>query len=405
MNSYIIGFGAAVLGNVVIGAGQCMQKYALNRLQREWEAQREIGLEGGDSGLLYNGGTSTASAYVNSSYPAMLNASALDMRSRSGSLAGGPRASGHGNAIAGSTAPFHTGDGPRARYTSKTWMLGLVLNYTGEIFGNSVALSYLSASVVAPLGIISVLVNLVLAEKFIGERITPNQRYGFMVIMAGVGLILMVAPRRSAASDAVQFVELVSTSGILGLFGILYVVQAALIYLIRTGHQSLFLYVLVASLFGSMNVMVSKILTMFMRLKLTFSAIPNPADIIFYGATQAPQAKPLLLYLTGPQILAAVVMGLSIIGQESFRQQALGKYSVMQFQPVFFATYNIVATLSGLLLFKELDGLAHALLFFSVFSVGIVLILYGSKFLQKAKAVVLPSHIRLHKENLGLKTL
>ncbi|KAJ1662069.1 hypothetical protein IW140_005701 [Coemansia sp. RSA 1813] len=387
--SYLIGFSAALLGNVVIGGGQCMQKYALNKLEREWEAQRELGLEGGD--MFTGSSTSTGNA-------ALRHTSALDMRSRSGSTSASARI--------GSRANTHAAqEGPRARYTSKTWVLGLLLNYAGEIFGNSVALSYLSASVVAPLGIISVLVNLVLAERFIGERITRNQRYGFSVIMAGVGLILLVAPRKSAAADVLQFVELVSMSGILGLFGTLYIVQAVLISMIRSGRQSLFLFVVVASLFGAMNVMVSKILTTFMRLKMTFSAIPNPADIVFYGAMQAQLARPLVLFLTGPQILAGVVMGISIVGQESFRQQALGRYSVMQFQPVFFATFNVVATLAGLFLFKELDGLAHAVLFFSVFSVGIALILYGSRFLQKARPVVLPSHIKLHKENLGLKTL
>ncbi|KAJ2549654.1 hypothetical protein EV175_004365 [Coemansia sp. RSA 1933] len=394
--SYLIGFSAAVLGNVVIGAGQCMQKYALNKLQREWEAQRELVLEGG--GDMYMGGSNTTGSVA-------LHTSTLDMRSRGRSASLASRDNSNSSQSPIGREHGQTEEGPRARYTSKAWVLGLLLNYTGEVFGNSVALSYLSASVVAPLGIIAVLVNLVLAERFIGERITPNQRYGFSVIMAGVGLILLVAPRKSAAADALQFVELVTTSGILGLFGTLYIVLAVLISLIRSGRQSLFLYVLVASLFGAMNVMVSKILTMFVRLKMTFPAIPNPADLVFYGPMQAHHTRTFVLSLTGPQILAGVVMGLSIAGQESFRQQALGRFSVMQFQPVFFATYNVVATLSGLFLFKELDGAAHAVLFFSVFSVGIALILYGSRFLQKARSVVLPSHIKLHKEHLGVKTM
>ncbi|KAJ1938694.1 hypothetical protein FBU59_004361 [Linderina macrospora] len=374
--SFFIGLSAALLGNVVIGTGQCLQKYALNKLQREWETRRvEHSI---DTSVAYDTGYS----------------SSLDIRSRSSSLTGPSYSRG---AV---TTATPSDDGPRPRYTEKLWIAGLLMNYAGELFGNSVALSYLSASVVAPLGIIAVIVNMVLAERFLGERVTANQRYGFMVIMAGVGCILLVAPRKAAANDAVQFIEVVSTSGILGLFGLFYVVQAVLITMIRKGRQSLFLYVLVASLFGSMNVMVSKILTMFMRLRLSYSAIPNPADIVFYGAVEAAKVRPAILFLTGPQVLAAIVMVASIVGQESFRQQALGRYPVMEFQPVFFATFNVVATLSGLLLFKELDGWMHGLVFFSAFFVGIGFILYGSKFLQKAKSVSLPSHIRLHKENL-----
>ncbi|KAJ1958094.1 hypothetical protein GGI12_004828 [Dipsacomyces acuminosporus] len=381
--SFFVGLTAAVLGNVVIGTGQCMQKYALNQLQREWEARRAYRSS--------TDNTAYAQAYAQSPY-----ASSVSVRSRGDSTS-------YGSNSSSSKQP--NGDGPRARYTSKVWIAGLLMNYAGEMFGNSVALSYLSASVVAPLGIIAVIVNLMLAEKFLGERITPNQRFGFMAIMAGVGCILLVAPRKPAANDAIQYVELVATSGILGFFSVLYLVQGVLIALIRKGRQTLLLYVLVASIFGSMNVMVSKILTTFMRLKLAFSSIPNPADIVFYGATDASQASSALYFVTGPQILAAIVMVASIIGQESFRQQALGKYPVMEFQPVFFATFNVVATLSGLLLFKELDGWGHAFVFFAVFIAGISLILYGSKFLQKAKSVVLPSHIRFQKENLGLKTL
>lgn len=397
--SYLAGLTAAILGNVVIGAGQCMQKYALNHLQQDWEThQQAIQLEGGGSS------TSSCTNSMNAPYSTSLDIHStsndlLAQRHRSRDTYTRQRSDSLGAAHSGSN------EGPRPRYTSKLWILGLLLNYAGEMFGNSLALSYLSASVVAPLGIISVIVNLLLAEKFIGERVTPTQRYGFLAIMAGVGCILLVAPRKPAASDAIQFVEIVSTSGILMLFALYYLIQACLIVLIRKGHQSLFLYVLVASLFGSMNVMVSKIFTMFMRLKMSFSAMPNPADIVFYGAASAYTARPLLFFLTGPQIIAAVVMVLSIVGQESFRQQALGKYPVMQFQPVFFATYNVVATLSGLLLFKELDGWMHAVVFFSAFIIGIGFILYGSRFLQRAKAVELPSHIKLQKSNLGIKSL
>ncbi|KAJ2493537.1 hypothetical protein IWW37_000403 [Coemansia sp. RSA 2050] len=330
---YFVGLAAALVGNVVIGTGQCMQKSALNSLQR--------------------GGKSPSSP----------------------------------------------------RYKSPLWVLGLALNYAGEIFGNSLALSYLSAAVVAPLGIVSVIVNLLLAERFLGERVTPNQRFGFSVIMAGVGCILLVAPRKAAASTAAEFVEVVASSGILTLFIAMFFVQALFILLIRSGRQSLLLYVVVASIFGSMNVMASKLLTMFMRLRLTASAmaapLPNPADIVFYGARAAASSGS-SSGLSSAQVVAGAIMGLSIAGQESFRQQALGRYPVMEFQPVFFATFNVIATLSGLALFRELDGWLHGAVFFGAFALGIGLIAYGSRFLPRARAVGLPSHIRLHKDNLHL---
>ncbi|KAJ2821287.1 hypothetical protein GGI24_004255 [Coemansia furcata] len=221
--------------------------------------------------------------------------------------------------------------------------------------------------------------------------------------MAGVGCILLVAPRKAAAGTAAEFIEVVASSGILTLFGALFFLQAILVLLIRSGRQSLLLYVVVASIFGSMNVMASKLLTMFMRLKLTANAmavLPNPADIVFYGAKAASSSGS--SGLSSAQVMAGIVMALSIAGQESFRQQALGRYPVMEFQPVFFATFNVIATLSGLVLFRELDGWLHGAVFFSAFALGIGLIAYGSRFLPRARAVGLPSHIRLHKDNLHL---
>ncbi|KAJ1726249.1 hypothetical protein LPJ61_005321, partial [Coemansia biformis] len=172
---FVFGLCAAVAGNVVIGAGQCLQKHALNRLQRECETLHKLELEAGNGSA---SGHSEAVAY----------ASALDIRARSGSVSSGG-VGGAGRRGAAVSAARRAG--PRARYTSKAWVAGLAMNYMGELFGNSVALSYLSASVVAPLGIVAVIVNLVLAERFLGERITSNQRFGFSVITAGVGLILL----------------------------------------------------------------------------------------------------------------------------------------------------------------------------------------------------------------------
>ncbi|KAJ2002352.1 hypothetical protein GGI04_003373 [Coemansia thaxteri] len=344
--TFLIGLVAALAGNVVIGAGQCLQKSALNQLQRDNERQHVM-----------------MPAYPSQPRP---NSKAL------------------------------------GRLSSKRWILGLALNYAGEVFGNSLALSYLSAAVVAPLGIVSVIVNLLLAERFLGERMTPNQRFGFIVITAGVGCILLVAPRRPAASTAAEFVALVTSSGIAGVFAMAVLVQAALILLIRSGRQSLFLYVLVASVFGSMNVMASKLLTTFLRLRLAWPALANPADLIFHGAHSTTSHGVSLA-----QVVAGVAMATSIAGQESFRQQALGRYSVMEFQPVFFATFNVVATLASLLLFRELDSWQHATVFFAVFTCGTAVIIYGARFLPRSRGAVvgLPSHIRLHLESEGLKTL
>jgi uncharacterized membrane protein len=53
----------------------------------------------------------------------------------------------------------------------------------GEICGNWLALSLASAAVVTPMGIMSVVVNAVLAQRFLGEVVGREKRRGYYAIM------------------------------------------------------------------------------------------------------------------------------------------------------------------------------------------------------------------------------
>src|SRR5205085_665519 len=73
-----------------------------------------------------------------------------------------------------------------SRITDKTWLLGILLVYFGELCGNWVALSLIPASVVTPLGILGVVVNAVLARFILSEQITFRQQIGYIWILSGV---------------------------------------------------------------------------------------------------------------------------------------------------------------------------------------------------------------------------
>lgn len=58
------------------------------------------------------------------------------------------------------------------------WLLGIVLCYAGELGGNWLAMAHVSAAVVAPLGLVSVVVCAVLAERWVGENVGRRQWVG-----------------------------------------------------------------------------------------------------------------------------------------------------------------------------------------------------------------------------------
>ncbi|KAJ1676873.1 hypothetical protein EV182_007338 [Spiromyces aspiralis] len=148
-----------------------------------------------------------------------------------------------------------------------------------------------------------------------------------------------------------------------------------------------------------MNVMVSKLLTTYMRLSIE-GPLPHPFDVAVHGLPHGERHDPrtfqiqqwpygqqqqpprLATTLSFTQLCVFALMAGSVIGQEIFRQRALGQYPVMVFQPIFFAAYNTIATLVGLVLFKEIAGAGAIATFFSVFAVGLGLIVYGSRFLK-----------------------
>ncbi|KAJ1677061.1 hypothetical protein EV182_006959, partial [Spiromyces aspiralis] len=232
--SFAIGLSAAVLGNIVIGAGQCLQKYALYKIEREYEARLTAPqpyhartIASGGYSLQTMGGSSDGER-VHGTVTRRPNAHAADTGS---DIAAIIEDSGLRSPYSAVTPPSITlaVEGPRPRYKSPLWLLGIGMNYTGEAFGNSMALSYLSAAVVAPLSIIAVLVNLLLAASFLGEHITPKQRYGCLWVVAGVLTILAAAPRSSAPTDRAAFVQLVESSGVVSVFAVLYAALGVLI--------------------------------------------------------------------------------------------------------------------------------------------------------------------------------
>ncbi|KAJ1969203.1 hypothetical protein IWQ62_000768 [Dispira parvispora] len=425
---FLLGIGAAVIGNCVIGAGQCLQKYALNRLQTTYALpssltrsqtkppSRSTGSSAtnahgwGQSGIARNGPMARNSSHSGEN--------TVDM----GSVAKTSRTSPlpvHRDLLSldldTSVIPASTHELWQQytvpRYQDRLWLLGVGLNYCGEIFGNSLALSYLSAAVVTPLGIIAVLVNLFTAQRVLGERISRVQKRGCGWIVLGVCCILFVAPKDAtfipqtglrADPPAQQFLKFLSAAHPFTLLTILILIQLGLTATASRARHPLVLYVLIASLFGSINIMASKTITTYLRL-LTTSLVDNgpaspfpvegfPEVVTSVDDTSiltsalsifSYELSPGLPLFAWSTLGVLVTLAISVVGQEYYKQQALSRYPLLQVQPLFFAIFNVAAVLMGLVLFREIHGVWALMWFIMGFSTGIWLIIKGSQLLQE----------------------
>jgi len=210
-----VGLTASLLGNAVIGASQCLQKYAVNRLLQQQQQSAAAAAEAEDD---------------------------------------------------------HGGHAPVVpRWRDPLWCTGLTLNILGELCGNFVALSYTSAAVVAPLGAVALVINGVLAKVVLQEPLDRESAYGYTLLIVGVLVLLWAAPH-----DASQQ-QLTNDHMLEHLQAPAFVLYAAFIlcgatYLVmrisRNRVASLNSYVLLAAIFGALTLISSKAVSVSLLLTL-----------------------------------------------------------------------------------------------------------------------------------------
>jgi drug/metabolite transporter (DMT)-like permease len=185
--TFFLGVAAAMAGNCVIGVGQCLQKMALNRMHPQSHAHKSTTLP-------------------------TTNQRAKTLRS----------------------AKKDTPEPSRVR--DPLWIGGIVLSYLGDIFGNWIGMAFAPAAAITPLGIVSVFVGALLAQRWLKETITPVQKRGYAWIFLGVALILYAAPK--AAPDAIResiatpagWLHFMATSSYLKAIFVLIMMEIVLIY-------------------------------------------------------------------------------------------------------------------------------------------------------------------------------
>ncbi|KAJ1547334.1 hypothetical protein HK405_006117 [Cladochytrium tenue] len=339
-------FGAALslFGSALIGCGQTLQKWALNRLAARSAAAAVAAA--GSSSI-----SSPSSPSVSDEEAAPAAAASASSADRGGEGGGGLVS-------------------VAERLRDPAWIAGISLCYAGEVFGNWIALGYVSAAVVTPMGAISVLVTALLGSMFLGEEITLRQRRGYAVLLLSVLAILAVAPRGDAggpgSTPAAVLAFCRSPGFLLGLLAIL-AALAGLLYLV----------VVVAARRGGAGGGAGPRLHELAALCAAFGAV-----CVVCGRVLSVMARVGLLASPTAAALAALLAA-AVVSQEFFKQQALSRFAVSAFQPVLFAAFNSAAALASLAVFREAPSTAALALFIAVFVPAMAGILVGSKMIQR----------------------
>ena len=148
------------------------------------------------------------------------------------------------------------------------WWVGFALTLVGE-FGNFAAYGFAEASVIAPLGAVTVLANAFIAAFVLGEGLRVRDLLGCLLCIVG-GVVIVSTPASSANVDIDHFMTNVQDPTFISYIAVLVaVVMVMLGFQDQYGARHVGYYVLLCSLIGSVTVMSCKGASTFLTMWLS----------------------------------------------------------------------------------------------------------------------------------------
>lgn len=194
--STIIGIITAICGNILISIALNVQRFAHIRISKE-QAQGEGG-DGGESGkgTLGNGqGLNGATIHMIRSRSRSTSQESATSKKSAGEGNDGPEQSSSDTEIHDEKAAE---DAERKSYLkSPYWWIGITLMAIGEM-GNFLAYGFAPASIVAPLGVVALVSNCVIAPIVLHERFRTRDFLGVVIAAAGAVVVVLSAKQQNA---------------------------------------------------------------------------------------------------------------------------------------------------------------------------------------------------------------
>uniref|UniRef100_A0A1A8PHQ9 NIPA-like domain containing 2 n=1 Tax=Nothobranchius rachovii TaxID=451742 RepID=A0A1A8PHQ9_9TELE len=247
--------------------------------------------------------------------------------------------------------------GSQPYYTSVMWWCGVVLMGVGEL-GNFAAYGFAPASLIAPLGCVSVIASAVISVFFLKETIRASDIVGGTLAITGTYLLVTFAPHTSTHITAhlVQYYA-ISWHFLLYLF-LEVVVFCFLLYLYkRRNVKHIVVVMLLVALLASLTV-------------ISVKAVSGMITETIKGQLQ-------LIYPIFYVML--VVMVTSCAFQIKFLNQAMKMFDATEVVPINFVFFTASAVVAGIVFYQEFEGLALLNIFMFLFGcllsfVGVFLI-------------------------------
>ncbi|XP_051825061.1 magnesium transporter NIPA2-like [Antechinus flavipes] len=231
-----------------------------------------------------------------------------------------------------SRGSMRAGHGGHAYLKEWLWWAGLISMGIGEA-ANFAAYAFAPATLVTPLGALSVLVSSVLSSFFLNEKLNIHGKIGCMLSILGSTMMVIHVPQEDMKLTLAEMSEKLRSPGFIGFAIYVLLTSTTLIFVIgpRYGHTNVLVYVLICSSVGSISVSCVKGLGISLR------------ELI--------SGKPVLKEPLGWALLFCLVICISI--QVNYLNRALDIFSTSIVTPIYYVLFTTAVMTCSAILFKE----------------------------------------------------
>ncbi|XP_044283239.1 magnesium transporter NIPA2-like isoform X2 [Varanus komodoensis] len=231
-----------------------------------------------------------------------------------------------------SRGSIRAGLGGHAYLREWLWWGGLLSMGIGEA-ANFAAYAFAPATLVTPLGALSVLVSAVLASYFLNEQLNIHGKIGCLLSILGSTVMVIHAPQEEEVSSLESMAEKLKDPGFI-VFAVCILVSSVLLIFVagpRYGQSNVLVYVLVCSAVGSLSVSCVKGLDIALK-------------ELFAG-------KPVWKEPLGWVLLVCLVICVSV--QINYLNRALDIFDTSVVTPIYYVLFTTAVMTCSAILFKE----------------------------------------------------
>ncbi|KAL3044581.1 hypothetical protein OYC64_012969 [Pagothenia borchgrevinki] len=212
------------------------------------------------------------------------------------------------------------------------WWAGLISMGTGEA-ANFAAYAFAPATLVTPLGALSVLVSAVLSSYFLNERLNVHGKIGCLLCILGSTVMVIHAPQEEEVVSLSAMAEKLKDPGFI-VFAVC-VVGSSLVLIFavapRFGQKNVLVYILICSVIGSLSVSCVKGLGI--GIKELFAGTAVLKEPLFWS------------------LLICLVICVSV--QISYLNKALDIFNTSLVIPIYYVFFTTSVMACSAILFKE----------------------------------------------------